>query len=117
MKPLLPAIELYSAFTKYVIGEQAPKVLPLLQYMVEHGNTTVYEWTYGEPPLSVEPDPVHIEVEPDTQAAGDQVLTFIKFLYTQTVSYVGVFWSVICHHFFYNEMNGEKETPTLANNN
>ncbi|CAH2040205.1 unnamed protein product, partial [Iphiclides podalirius] len=73
LKPLLPAIELYSAFSKYVIGEEAPKVLPLLQYMVEHGNTTVYEWTYGEPPLSVEPDPIHIEVETDTQGAGDQI--------------------------------------------
>ncbi|CAK1579094.1 unnamed protein product [Parnassius mnemosyne] len=73
LKPLLPAVELYSAFTKYIIGEHAPKVLPLVQYMVEHGNTTVYEWTYGEPPLSVEPDPIHIELETDDKAAGDQI--------------------------------------------
>ncbi|CAH0723953.1 unnamed protein product, partial [Brenthis ino] len=71
LKPLKPAIELYSAFVKYILGE-ASEVLPLLQYVVEHGNTTVYEWTYGEPPLSVEPDPIHIEVE-DEQGAGDQI--------------------------------------------
>ncbi|XP_068623896.1 CDK5 regulatory subunit-associated protein 3 [Battus philenor] len=73
LKPLLPAIELYSAFTKYIIGDNAPKVLPLLQYLVENGNTTVYEWTYGEPPLSIEPDLMHIEVESDDKAAGDQI--------------------------------------------
>ncbi|CAH2085801.1 unnamed protein product [Euphydryas editha] len=73
LKPLQPAIELYSAFTKYILGEQASEVLPLLKYVVEHGNTTVYEWSYGEPPLSIEPDPVHIELEEKDQAAGDQI--------------------------------------------
>lgn len=48
-------------------------MLPLLRYVVEHGNTTVYEWSYGEPPLSVEPDPIHIEIDDDEQGAGDQV--------------------------------------------
>ncbi|XP_013166612.1 PREDICTED: CDK5RAP3-like protein [Papilio xuthus] len=72
LKPILPAIELYSAFTKYVLGDEAPQVLPLLKFMVEHGNTTVYEWTYGEAPLSVELDPIHIEVD-DDKAAGDQI--------------------------------------------
>ncbi|KOB66664.1 putative CDK5 regulatory subunit associated protein 3, partial [Operophtera brumata] len=73
LKPLLPAIELYSAFARYILGERAAPVLPLLQYVVEHGNTTVYEWSYGEPPLSVEPDPVHIELDDGDQAAGDQI--------------------------------------------
>ncbi|KPI99454.1 CDK5RAP3-like protein [Papilio xuthus] len=72
LKPILPAIELYSAFTKYVLGDEASQVLPLLKFMVEHGNTTVYEWTYGEAPLSVEVDPIHIEVD-DDKAAGDQI--------------------------------------------
>lgn len=49
-------------------------MLPLLQYVVDNGNTTVYEWSYGEPPLSVEPDPVHIELDDEDQGAGDQVL-------------------------------------------
>ncbi|XP_052748565.1 CDK5 regulatory subunit-associated protein 3 [Galleria mellonella] len=73
LKPLLPGIELYSAFTKYVLGDKATDVVLLLQYVVEHGNTTVYEWSYGEPPLSVEPDPVHIELDDEDEAAGDQI--------------------------------------------
>ncbi|XP_069357371.1 CDK5 regulatory subunit-associated protein 3 isoform X2 [Maniola hyperantus] len=72
LRPLQPGIELYSAFTKYILGEQASELLPLLQYVAEHGNTTVYQWSYGEPPLTVEPDPIHIELE-DDQAAGDQI--------------------------------------------
>ncbi|XP_059054573.1 CDK5RAP3-like protein [Achroia grisella] len=73
LKPLLPGIQLYSAFTKYVLGDKATEVVLLLQYVVEHGNTTVYEWSYGEPPLSVEPDPIHIELDDEEAAAGDQI--------------------------------------------
>lgn len=74
LKPLLPAIELYSAFTKYILGDKAREALPLLKYVVDNGNTTVYEWSYGEPPLGVEPDPIHIEVEDEeAPAAGDQI--------------------------------------------
>ncbi|KAG6441698.1 hypothetical protein O3G_MSEX001996 [Manduca sexta] len=73
LKPLQPGFQLYSAFTKYILEDKAMEVLPLLQYVVEHGNTTVYEWSYGEPPLSVEPDPIHIEFEDEDQGAGDQI--------------------------------------------
>lgn len=74
LQSLLPAIQLYSAFSKYILGDRVTEVLPLLQYVVEHGNTTVYEWSYGEPPLSVEPDPVLIHLGDDEQGAGDQVI-------------------------------------------
>ncbi|CAK1543840.1 unnamed protein product [Leptosia nina] len=73
LKPLRPSIELYSAFTKYILGEDAPEVLPLLQYVVHHGNTTVYQWMYGEAPLSVEPDPIHIDIGDVQQGGGDQI--------------------------------------------
>ncbi|XP_047025908.1 CDK5 regulatory subunit-associated protein 3 [Helicoverpa zea] len=73
LKPLQPGIDLYSAFSKYILGDKCSEVLPLLQYVVEHGNTTVYEWSYGEAPLSVEPDPVHIELDDEDQGAGDQI--------------------------------------------
>lgn len=46
----------------------------MLQFVVHHGNVTVYEWSYGEPPLTVEPDPVHIELDDDDQGKGDKVL-------------------------------------------
>ncbi|XP_035441293.1 CDK5RAP3-like protein [Spodoptera frugiperda] len=73
LKPLQPGIDLYAAFTKYILGDKASEVLPLLQFVVEHGNTTVYEWSYGEAPLSVEPDPIHIEIDDEDQGAGDQI--------------------------------------------
>ncbi|XP_028026242.1 CDK5 regulatory subunit-associated protein 3 [Bombyx mandarina] len=74
LKPLQPGIELYNAFTKYILGEDSPEALPILQYVIIHGNTTVYEWSYGEPPLSLEPDPIHIELDDDEeQASGDQI--------------------------------------------
>ncbi|GBP65621.1 CDK5 regulatory subunit-associated protein 3 [Eumeta japonica] len=72
LKPLTPAIDLYGAFLKYMMGDKAPEVFPILRYVIERGNTTVYEWTYGEPPLSVELDPIHIEIE-EEQGAGDQI--------------------------------------------
>ncbi|XP_050677763.1 CDK5RAP3-like protein isoform X2 [Leptidea sinapis] len=72
LKPLRPSIELYTAFSKYILGDQATEVLPLLQHVIENGNTTVYEWTYGEAPLQIEEDPVHIDVD-DEQGAGDQI--------------------------------------------
>ncbi|XP_063635419.1 CDK5 regulatory subunit-associated protein 3 [Cydia splendana] len=72
LKPIQPGIDLYSAFTKYALGDKAPEVLPLLQFVVNHGNVTVYEWSYGEPPLAVEPDPVHIELD-DEDGAGDKI--------------------------------------------
>lgn len=80
--PLRSSIELYSAFSKYILGDDASEVLPLLQYVVEHGNTTVYEWMYGEAPLSIEPDPIHIEVNDEQQGAGDQVLYFCNYLFS-----------------------------------
>lgn len=46
----------------------------MLQFVVHHGNVTVYEWSYGEPPLTVEPDPVHIELDDDDLGKGDKVL-------------------------------------------
>ncbi|CAH1635547.1 unnamed protein product [Spodoptera littoralis] len=73
LKPLQPAIDLYAAFSKYILGDRATEVLPLLQFVVEHGNTTMYEWSYGEAPLSVEPDPIHIEIDDEDQGAGDQI--------------------------------------------
>ena len=39
----------------------------------------MYEWSYGEAPLSVEPDPVHIEIDDEDQGAGDQVILSMYF--------------------------------------
>ncbi|CAH1119535.1 unnamed protein product [Phaedon cochleariae] len=55
IKIVLPAIELYSEFNKYLSGKNADlQVLPTLEYLVRHGNTTTYEYTYGEKPVQIE---------------------------------------------------------------
>lgn len=38
--------------------------------VTEHGNTTVYEWRYGEPPLRIEEPPLLIETEAPTGNDG-----------------------------------------------
>lgn len=49
------AIELYAAFTKYLSGQDINFVnLPILSYLIEKGNTTSYEFVYGEKPLEIE---------------------------------------------------------------
>jgi hypothetical protein len=51
------AIELYQEFNKFLSGKEiATEVLPLLKYVVENGNTTTYQYTYGEKPLTIELD-------------------------------------------------------------
>lgn len=84
---LNPAIELYTAFTKCIVNEQQSKnCLPLLKYIVENGNTTIYEWNFGEPPLSIEPDPIHIELDVEETADINEVILhhlqlFYPFVY------------------------------------
>ncbi|ENN78335.1 hypothetical protein HUJ04_003940 [Dendroctonus ponderosae] len=49
------AIELYAAFTKYLSGQDIDCInLPILSYLIEKGNTTAYEFVYGEKPLRIE---------------------------------------------------------------
>ncbi|KFB49189.1 AGAP009811-PA-like protein [Anopheles sinensis] len=54
---LKKAIELYASF----VGSQ--ECLPLLRHVVAKGNTTVYEYVYGEPPLAVEEPTVKFQVQ------------------------------------------------------
>ena len=42
-------------------------------FLTEHGNTTVYEWRYGEPPLRIEEPPLLIDVESKETVEEDQV--------------------------------------------
>ncbi|KAJ8929294.1 hypothetical protein NQ314_018049 [Rhamnusium bicolor] len=49
------AIELYSEFNKFLSGKGADsEVLSILKYLVENGNTTTYEYIYGEKPVKIE---------------------------------------------------------------
>ncbi|KAG7325099.1 hypothetical protein KOW79_011415 [Hemibagrus wyckioides] len=57
-------IKLYTAFTKFVCDWSEP-VLPMLSYVQQKGNTTVYEWKTGNVPTVIE-RPVIEEAPPDT---------------------------------------------------
>nr|CAG4637090.1 EOG090X07S9 [Ceriodaphnia reticulata]SVE72992.1 EOG090X07S9 [Ceriodaphnia reticulata] len=48
--------------------------VPVLQYIIEHGNTTVYEWRYGEPPLRIE-EPTLL-IEPEEGAPSSDAIDF-----------------------------------------
>uniref|UniRef100_A0A1B6L5Z9 CDK5 regulatory subunit-associated protein 3 n=1 Tax=Graphocephala atropunctata TaxID=36148 RepID=A0A1B6L5Z9_9HEMI len=54
---LQPALKYYGNFSQYVFGHDTA-VLPLLKYISERGNTTTYEWLFGEKPSSVEEPPI-----------------------------------------------------------
>ncbi|XP_076154515.1 CDK5 regulatory subunit-associated protein 3 [Alosa pseudoharengus] len=57
-------IQLYTAFAQFVSDWQEP-VLPMLQFIQQKGNTTVYEWRTGKEPTVIE-RPVVEEAPPDT---------------------------------------------------
>lgn len=53
------AVNLYASFS------HNKDVLPLIRHMTTSGNTTVYQYVYGEPPLSVEEPPLNINKDAD----------------------------------------------------
>lgn len=59
-----PACELYQDFINFTLTTpHHPQCLPLLRFIMEHGNTTTYEWLYGEAPCSVEEPPLVVGME------------------------------------------------------
>jgi len=73
------AMEFYTEFVKFIFGKEHPGgCVPLLKHMTEHGNTTTYEWKYGEPPLKIVEPPLNIQFEDDTDntQADDSTIDF-----------------------------------------
>uniref|UniRef100_A0A182ITW4 Uncharacterized protein n=1 Tax=Anopheles atroparvus TaxID=41427 RepID=A0A182ITW4_ANOAO len=68
---LKKAIELYASF----VGDE--QCLPLLRHVVAKGNTTVYEYVYGEPPLAVEEPQVKFDAQAD--ASNEEEMGAIDF--------------------------------------
>lgn len=68
IKIVKPAIELYTEFTKFLTSkDRSVEVLSTLKYLVEKGNTTTYEYTYGEKPVRIEEEKVNIQIEEETK--------------------------------------------------
>ncbi|KZC07753.1 CDK5 regulatory subunit-associated protein 3, partial [Dufourea novaeangliae] len=60
------AAEFYCGFVNYTLGRQHDGgCVPMLKYVIDKGNTTTYEWIYGEPPLSVNEPPLNISIDND----------------------------------------------------
>ncbi|XP_015117127.1 CDK5 regulatory subunit-associated protein 3 [Diachasma alloeum] len=61
---LVPVIEFYTAFVEFTLGRSRPNgCVPMIQYVIDKGNTTTYEWTYGEAPLSVVESPLNVDLD------------------------------------------------------
>nr|SVE85551.1 EOG090X07S9 [Daphnia pulicaria] len=58
-----------------ITGNSEVSCLPVLQYIIENGNTTVYEWRYGEPPLRIE-EPSVLVAEPEAPTTTDDAIDF-----------------------------------------
>ncbi|KAK0160144.1 hypothetical protein PV328_007580 [Microctonus aethiopoides] len=57
-------VEFYTAFVELTLGRAHDGgCVPMIQYINDKGNTTVYEWTYGEPPLTITPPAFHTNIE------------------------------------------------------
>lgn len=68
IKIVKPAIELYVAFNKFLSGQDIEfDILPTLSFLINHGNTTTYQFIYGEKPLKVE-EPEILSIDADKES-------------------------------------------------
>lgn len=70
IKLVQPAVELYTTFMQFLIKQTTDSnILSALSYLIENGNTTTYEFIYGEKPLKIEETSTYIldEVTDNTQ--------------------------------------------------
>ena len=81
-KELKGARDIYCKFLSNTLDEGYPsdqEVLPTLQFLMEHGNVTTYQWIHGEAPLSVEETALEFgedEKDEDETAEDDGVIDF-----------------------------------------
>lgn len=76
IKIVEPALELYSAFVKFHCDQEKEDVLPLLKYLIRSGNTTTYEYTYGEKPISIEEPLLKIEIDDSDEEKNSDEIDF-----------------------------------------
>ncbi|KAK9299048.1 hypothetical protein QLX08_007798 [Tetragonisca angustula] len=63
-KSLEKAVEFYCGFVNYTLGrEHDGGCVPMVKYVIDKGNTTTYEWIYGEAPLSISEPPLNINLD------------------------------------------------------
>ncbi|XP_037043237.1 CDK5RAP3-like protein [Bradysia coprophila] len=62
--------KLRKAVDYYLEFSANSEFLPLLRHILEYGNTTVYQFIYNEPPLSIEEPPITVTLT-DTEVSAD----------------------------------------------
>lgn len=69
-KKLDQGLQLYSTNSKN------HECLPIVRYLIEKGNTTVYEYSHNEAPLSVEEPPIDLKLTVDSVGASSNEIDF-----------------------------------------
>ncbi|XP_029664980.1 CDK5 regulatory subunit-associated protein 3 [Formica exsecta] len=65
-KNLNKVVEFYSAFVEFTFGQQYDSnCVSVIKYVIEKGNTTTFEYTYGEAPSSIVEPPLNIKADED----------------------------------------------------
>ena len=57
-----------------------------MNFITENGNTTVYEWRYGEPPLRIEEPPLLIDTDEAQATESDDAV--IKNIFLRLASWI-----------------------------
>ncbi|XP_012260611.2 CDK5 regulatory subunit-associated protein 3 [Athalia rosae] len=61
-------VEFYSLFVEFTLGRQHDGgCVPMIKYIIDKGNTTTYEWTYGEAPLSIDDTSMNLNFDDDEE--------------------------------------------------
>ncbi|XP_011647565.1 CDK5 regulatory subunit-associated protein 3 [Pogonomyrmex barbatus] len=65
-KSLDKVVEFYSAFVEFTFGQQYDNdCVSMIKYIIEKGNTTTFEYTYGEAPMSIIDPSLNIKADED----------------------------------------------------
>ncbi|KAL0125837.1 hypothetical protein PUN28_004713 [Cardiocondyla obscurior] len=65
-KSLEKVVEFYSAFVEFTFGQQRDSnCVSIIKYIIEKGNTTMFEYTYGEVPISITEPELNIKADED----------------------------------------------------
>ncbi|KAK7068949.1 Protein of unknown function (DUF773) [Halocaridina rubra] len=75
-KNLKEGCQLYADFVSFTVAEKDVQCLPLLTYIIEHGNVTTYEYIYGEAPCKIEEPQLDIILEDDADNENGDGIDF-----------------------------------------
>ncbi|EZA50664.1 CDK5RAP3-like protein [Ooceraea biroi] len=73
-------VEFYCAFVEFTFGQQYDgNTVPVVKHVIEKGNTTTFEYTYGEAPASIIEPPLNIKADEDESVKSNTDADAIDF--------------------------------------